>query len=151
MIQFQTHQVSFLLKHRRILRLWIEQTIKDYSIQPDNICFIFCSAAYLLQMNQQFLGHSYYTDVITFPYECQEGFISGDIFIDVETVKDNSKLYGSSYVEEIHRVMIHGVLHLLGQDDLTEQEQKQMHLKEDKALAQLEVIISSYDSKKLSN
>lgn len=101
----------------------------------DEINYIFCSAQHLLEMNRQFLGHDYFTDIITFDYsELKEGFVAGDIFIDVETVADNARLYGASRREEMLRVVVHGLLHLCGQKDKSPRANKQMHRKEDKYL-----------------
>ena len=87
-------------------------------------------------MNRQFLGHDYYTDVITFDYgERREGWVSGDVFIDVETVADNARRYGATRREEMLRVMVHGLLHLCGQKDKTPRTNAQMHRKEDRYLA----------------
>ena len=98
--------------------------------------YIFCSAQRLLEMNRQFLGHDYYTDIITFDYSDLkgEGIIHGDIYIDVETVADNARQYGATRLEEMRRVVVHGVLHLCGQKDKTPRANAQMHHKEDKYL-----------------
>ena len=101
-----------------------------------DVSYIFCSAQRLLEMNRQYLGHDYFTDVITFDYSDRKGarVISGDIFIDVETVADNARLYGFSTLQEMRRVVVHGVLHLCGQGDKTPRTNAQMHRKEDKYL-----------------
>lgn len=100
--------------------------------------YIFCSAARLLEMNRQFLGHDYYTDVITFDYSDRKGarIVSGDIFIDVETVADNAREYGAAKLTEMRRVVVHGLLHLCGQKDKTPRANAQMHRKEDCYLRQ---------------
>ena len=87
-------------------------------------------------MNIDFIGHDYFTDVITFDYSDLkgEGIVSGDIFIDVDTVKDNARIYGATFTSEMHRIIVHGVLHLCGQKDKTPRAEKQMHRKEDKYL-----------------
>jgi len=94
------------------------------------------SAQRLLEMNRQYLGHDYFTDVITFDYSDRRGtrIVSGDIFIDVETVRDNARLYGARPLEEMRRVVVHGVLHLCGQGDKTPRTNAQMHRKEDRYL-----------------
>ena len=101
-----------------------------------DVSYIFCSAERLLEMNRQFLGHDYYTDVITFDYSDLRGSrtVAGDIFIDVETVADNARLYGADRLTEMRRVVVHGVLHLCGQKDKTPRANRQMHAKEDKYL-----------------
>ena len=90
-------------------------------------------------MNRQFLGHDYFTDVITFDYSDRKGerVVAGDIFIDVETVADNARIYGATKLHEMRRVVAHGLLHLCGQKDKTPTAERQMHRKEDKYLAQL--------------
>lgn len=101
-----------------------------------DVNYIFCSAERLLEMNRQFLGHDYYTDVITFDYSDRRKnrTVAGDIFIDVETVADNARIYGASRLEEMRRVIVHGLLHLCGQKDKTPRTNAAMHRKEDKYL-----------------
>ena len=112
----------------------------DYSIAE--ISYVFCSAERHRAMNIEFLGHDYFTDIITFDdSNLREGYIAGDIFIDIETVADNARLYGATARQEMLRVIVHGVLHLCGQKDKTPRAEKQMHKKEDKYLALLEEII----------
>ena len=95
-----------------------------------------CSAERLLEMNRQYLGHDYFTDVITFDYSDRRGTrtVAGDIFIDVETVADNARIYGATTLQEMRRVVVHGLLHLCGQRDKTPRTERQMHRKEDKYL-----------------
>ena len=101
-----------------------------------DVTYIFCSSAVHRQMNIDYIGHDYFTDVITFDYSDLkgEGYVSGDIFIDVETVADNARIYGSTARQEMLRVVVHGLLHLCGQKDKTPRAEKQMHRKEDKYL-----------------
>ena len=98
--------------------------------------YIFCSAERLLEMNRQYLGHDYFTDVITFDYSDRRRTrtVAGDIFIDVETVADNARIYGATTLQEMRRVVVHGLLHLCGQRDKTPRTERQMHRKEDKYL-----------------
>ncbi len=110
----------------------------DYLITSENkkkgdISFIFCSDEYLLKMNNEYLSHDYYTDVITFDYT-EEDIISGDIFISTDRVKENASKYKIDFENELQRVMIHGVLHLTGYKDKTEAEKKQMTEKENQYL-----------------
>lgn len=95
-----------------------------------NISVIFCSDEYLLKINEQYLGHNYYTDIVTFDY-VEKSVISGDLFISVDRVAENAEKYGNSFIEELHRVLIHGVLHLVGYKDKTTEEQSLMRDKED--------------------
>ena len=105
---------------------------------PGDVSYIFCSAQRLLEMNRQWLGHDYFTDVITFDYSDRKapGSVSGDIFIDVETVADNAREYGAAKLTEMRRVVVHGLLHLCGQKDKTPRANAQMHRKEDHYLRQ---------------
>lgn len=95
-----------------------------------DISVIFCSDEYLLKINEQYLGHNYYTDIVTFDY-VEKSVISGDLFISVDRVAENAEKYGNSFIEELHRVLIHGVLHLVGYKDKTTEEQSLMRDKED--------------------
>ena len=95
---------------------------------------ILSSDAYLLDINRQYLNHDYYTDVISFDY-CEENVISGDIFISVDTVADNAKEYGTTFENELERVMIHGVLHFVGYNDKSDEESKTMRAKENQYLS----------------
>ncbi len=110
----------------------------DFLIENENkkegeINFIFCSDNYLLDMNKTYLKHDYFTDVITFDY-CENEILSGDIFISIDRIKENAKLYNVSFNQELHRVMIHGLLHLVGYNDKTDEEQKEMTDKENEYL-----------------
>ena len=91
---------------------------------------IFCSDPYILDINQRYLQHDYFTDIITFDY-CEGKVLSGDLFISIDTVRENAAEYGASFEEELNRVMVHGLLHLIGYDDHTPAEQQEMRSKED--------------------
>jgi rRNA maturation RNase YbeY len=99
-----------------------------------DINFIFCSDEYLLKINKQFLNHDYYTDIITFDYS-SDTLLSGDLFISVERVLENSKIYKTVFQEELRRVMIHGILHLMGYKDSTNEESQKMREAENGALS----------------
>jgi probable rRNA maturation factor len=115
---------------------WLESVISNHNKHCAEISIIFCTDNYLLQINKNYLNHNYYTDVITFDYT--EGvFISGDIFISIDTVTDNAKQYSKSFINELCRVMVHGTLHLIGFNDKTDKQQSIMTAKEDEALAKL--------------
>ena len=111
--------------------------------QLGEISYIFCSDEQLLEINKEFLNHDYYTDIITFDYS-EADVISGDLFISIERIKDNAKTLKTSYQEELHRVIIHGVLHLLGYKDKTEVESENMRKLEDECL----LILSTYINEK---
>ena len=133
---FITEGISFILKKKLILRNWVIQTIESEGKKEGKICFVFCNDEYLLKMNNRYLHHDTYTDVITFDYSEGET-ISGDILISIERVKENAVKYKVKFDDELHKVMIHGVLHLLGYKDKTPGDITLMRLKEDYYLSLL--------------
>lgn len=136
-VRYYNDGCAYRLPQKRRTTAWLHEVARAEGYEVGEVCYIFCSAARLLEMNRQYLGHDYYTDVITFDYGDRHGArrISGDIFIDVETVADNARLYGASRLEEMRRVVVHGLLHLCGQGDKTPRTNRQMHRKEDRYLA----------------
>ncbi len=102
--------------------------LKEQKIKGD-ITFVFCSDDYLLKLNKDYLQHDYFTDIITFDY-CEKNIISGDIFISIDRIKENARQYNVTFENELQRVMIHGVLHLVGYKDKSEEEKKIMREKE---------------------
>lgn len=135
-VKYHTEDCNYRLEARRNVREWLHAVALQEGYRIEDINYIFCSAERHRAMNVAFLGHDYFTDIITFDYsELGEGFVAGDIFIDVETVADNARLYGATRREEMLRVVVHGLLHLCGQKDKTPRAEKQMHRKEDKYLA----------------
>lgn len=131
-IQF-SFQTNYPLKSRTKIKQWIKQVIEAKGKKTGNITYIFCDDEYLLEVNKQYLQHDYYTDVITFDY-VENDLISGDIFISTDRVRENALPFGSSETEELHRVIIHGALHLLGLKDKSEKEASQMRQAENEAL-----------------
>lgn len=131
-IQF-SFQTNYPLKSRTKIKQWIKQVIEAKGKKTGNITYIFCDDEYLLEVNKQYLQHDYYTDVITFDY-VENDLISGDIFISTDRVRENALAFGSSETEELHRVIIHGALHLLGLKDKSEKEASQMRQTENEAL-----------------
>jgi probable rRNA maturation factor len=121
---------------KRSTSSWLSAVAKSYGKKLGEVSVVFCSDNYLLSVNKQYLKHDFYTDVITFDY-CEGNVISGDIMISVDTVLANSVTYGSTFPEELHRVIVHGLLHLIGFDDQDEDQQKKMKEAENKALALL--------------
>lgn len=118
------------------LRKWIKSVAADYDKQVGNVCYLFCNDERILEVNRQYLQHDYYTDIITFDY-CEDNIISGDMFISLDTVRSNAEQYGEDFQQEFLRVVIHGILHLCGQDDKTDETQEEMTRKENLALAKL--------------
>ena len=131
-IQF-SFQTNYPLKSRTKIKQWIKQVIEAKGKKTGNITYIFCDDEYLLEVNKQYLQHDYYTDVITFDY-VENDLISGDIFISTDRVRENALAFGSSETEELHRVIMHGALHLLGLKDKSEKEASQMRQAENDAL-----------------
>lgn len=134
-ISFFNDSCNYKPAGKRLISEWLVEVALSEGFLITDISYIFCSAERLLEMNRQFLGHDYYTDVITFDYGSRRDRIaSGDIFIDVETVADNARIYKTSRRTEMLRVIVHGLLHLCGQKDKTPRTEAQMHRKEDKYL-----------------
>ncbi len=123
------------IDERRITR-WIQAVAAGYGFSVGQLNYIFCSDERELQVNRDFLGHDYYTDVITFDYSTPST-IAGDIFISLDTVRSNAEQVGVPFLDELHRIIIHGALHLTGQGDKTPETKAQMTAKEDQALALL--------------
>ena len=137
MINFFNKCDVFKVTNKTLLRSWIRDTILDNSRKVGDINIIYCTDPYLLEMNNKYLHHNYFTDVITFDtsdYFEKNDKISGDIFISIDTVKANALEYNTTFDEEFHRVTIHGVLHLLGFDDLNEEQSSEMRKMENKYL-----------------
>jgi rRNA maturation RNase YbeY len=130
-INFFNEDISFTLKRKGLVRNWIKNTVISENHRLKVLNFIFCSDAYLLNINKQYLKHDTYTDIVTFDNSDAELEIAGDIFISVERVKDNAKELNHDDTEELHRVMIHGTLHLLGYSDKNQFSKAQMTDKED--------------------
>lgn len=137
MIRFTSQDIDMpVLDERRISR-WIRAVAADYGFAVGNINYIFCSDERELEVNREFLGHDYYTDVITFDYSTPST-LNGDIFISLDTVRSNAEWVGTSFDNELLRILIHGVLHLTGQGDKTPETKAQMTAKEEKALAKVQ-------------
>lgn len=140
MVRYYNDQTNFRLRDKRKIASWLKAVAQEEGYALGDVTYIFCSSEVHRKMNIDFIGHDYFTDVITFDYSDLkgEGIVSGDIFIDVDTVKDNARIYGATFTSEMHRIIVHGVLHLCGQKDKTPRAEKQMHRKEDKYLKLLE-------------
>lgn len=136
MIKFNTDSIEMPALNERQITRWIKSVAADYGFAVGNINYIFCSDERELAVNREFLGHDYFTDVITFDYSTAST-LNGDIFISLDTVRSNAGMVGTSFEHELHRIIIHGVLHLTGQGDKTPETKAQMTEKEEKALAKL--------------
>lgn len=139
-ITFFSEGIHFRLPDEKGTTEWILAVLKGEGKSPEEINYIFCDDAYLLTLNQDYLGHDSYTDIITFDLrETADENISADIFVSIERVKDNASLLGEDWQRELHRVLIHGILHLLGHNDHTDAEKIMMRQKEDECLKQLNI------------
>ncbi len=139
MIDFNYEEVSENQIDENIIKSWIGKVITDYNSFLGSITYIFCNDDYILNINNQYLNHNYYTDIITFDY-CDGNTVSGDLFISIDTVLSNSIKFNTLFQEELNRVIIHGILHLLGFKDKTDQEAKTMRTLENQALKLLKTI-----------
>lgn len=133
-IHFFSEGITFKPKEIRKLKNWIKQVVSKEQNSLKELNFIFCDDQYLHQINVEYLQHDTFTDIITFDNSDTEKLIEGDIFISVERVEENAQKFALSFDEELHRVMIHGVLHLLGYQDKTSKEKAKMRAKEDEYL-----------------
>jgi len=128
MIEYH-YENNFILEDSEKIRIWIEEVIKKEKKIVGDITYIFCDDDYLLERNKEFLNHNTLTDIITFNY-CIDNNISSDIMISIDRVKENSTIFENSFNEELKRVMIHGILHLIGYNDKSEKEEELMRKKE---------------------
>lgn len=133
-ITYYTEEVKLPKLKKRAVNDWIKEVAAKHGKTIGNISYIFCSDEKMLEVNRQYLQHDYYTDIITFDYT-EKDRLSGDIFISLDTVKSNSNQFGTLYIEELHRVIIHGILHLCGINDKGPGEREIMAEEENRALA----------------
>lgn len=146
MIKFFSEDIRFDLKNKRKISAWLKAVAAENAYVIGDMNYIFCSDDYLLDINKQFLGHDYYTDIITFDnsedYLLEKGRpgVSADIYISLDTVKANGQEYGDGFERELKRVIVHGLLHLIGYDDVTPAKQKKMRAAENRALGLFETM-----------
>ena len=133
MITYTTDSIEMPALDERKVNRWIRAVAADYGFAVGKINYICCSDERELAVNREFLGHDYYTDVITFDYSTPST-LNGDIFISLDTVRSNAEMVGTSFENELLRILIHGVLHLTGQGDKTPETKIEMTAKEEKAL-----------------
>ena len=134
MVRYFSEDIEFNFKGRRANNRWLSAVASGEGRKIGEVNVVFCSDPYLLDVNRKYLGHDYYTDIITFDY-CEGPILSGDLFISIDSVRENALFYGTSFDEELHRVIVHGILHLVGYDDGTDEEKKTMREKEDAYLS----------------
>ncbi len=138
-IRFSVQSGDFELLEAPKVQKWLSEVVKRRGKSVGNINYLFCGDEYLLGVNRQYLQHDTYTDIITFDYVAG-GLVSGDIMISVERVGENATGFGVPFEQELHRVIVHGVLHLLGQGDKSEAEAAEMRRQEEEALALWDVM-----------
>lgn len=134
-IRYFSEDTNFTIQHPRTTARWLKSVASHEKVELGEINFIFCSDAYLADLNREYLSHDYYTDILTFDNMSGDEPISGDIYISVDRVRDNAAGFGVSFDEELHRVMVHGILHLIGYSDKSMTKRKVMKKKEDAYLS----------------
>ena len=130
MIAYYTQDTDFVFKGKQFNNKWLRMVAESDIKRIGDISIIFCSDNYILDINMKYLQHDYFTDVITFDY-CEGDKLSGDLFISVDTVRENAKLYNTDFNDELNRVMVHGILHLIGYDDHSQKDKQLIRKKED--------------------
>ena len=139
MVSFYFEDTKFVFRQKTLTRKWLKLVAESEICRLGDISVIFCSDNYILDINRKYLGHDYFTDIITFDY--REGDrLSGDLFISVDSVGENAVEYGTEFNEELNRVIVHGLLHIIGYDDHTEEETAVMRAKENYYLSLRELL-----------
>ena len=136
-VKFYLADIKFVLNHKRQLKKSIEFLFSDQNKDLKSLTYVFTSDEYLLKINQDFLKHDYFTDVITFTLSAEKDKIEGEVYISIDRVKDNAKQLTTDFLSELHRVMIHGALHLCGHKDKSKKEEMTMRKLEEKYLSKL--------------
>lgn len=134
MIHFYSADCRVPIRDRVAHRNWLNTTATERGFSIDYLAFVFCSDDYLLEMNNKYLQHDYFTDIITFPLVSETGLVNAECYLSVDRIKDNAKANGCTFAVELRRVMVHGLLHLIGEDDKSQESQRNMRLAEEKAL-----------------
>lgn len=133
-INFYNHEIEFSVKNPSHVKNWLKEVATQEGLKIDELSYIFCSDDYLLNINQQYLDHDTYTDIITFDLTDEKGVVNGEVYISVDRVADNAKKFKNTLEDELHRVIVHGLLHLIGYDDKNPAEKAGMREKEDACL-----------------
>lgn len=134
-VHFFYEDVEFRLRTTRHTKFWIKKVINSEKRKLGELNYIFCSDPFLAQLNTQYLKHNTYTDIITFDSNDGNDFIQGDIYISVDRVRENALKFKTDFPQELHRVIIHGILHLIGYSDKSRQAKNEMRKKEDAYLS----------------
>ena len=130
MIRYFQEDIRFDLKQKMQNNRWLKMVAGSEMRRIGAVNIIFCSDNYILDVNMRYLQHDYFTDIITFDY-CEKDILSGDLFISIDSVRENALFYGVPFADELDRVMVHGLLHLIGYDDHTDEQIREMRAKED--------------------
>ena len=136
MITYNSDGIAMPKFRKRDISAWIRAVAKSHGRRVGDVGYMFVDDEKILEVNREYLGHDYYTDVITFDFD-EDDIVSGDIVISLDTVRSNAELFGKTYDDELHRVIIHGILHLCGINDKGPGEREIMEAEENKALALL--------------
>lgn len=139
MISYFFEDTAFIYKGKARNNRWLKLVAESEIRRIGEVNIIFCSDRYILDINLRYLQHDYFTDIITFDY-CEGEKLSGDLFISVDSVRENAVFYGTEFDEELHRVIVHGLLHLIGYDDHSEEDKKTMRSKENYYLSLRELV-----------
>ena len=129
MVRYFFEDTDFVFKPKKINNLWLKTVAESEVKKIGQVNIIFCSDNYILDINQKYLQHDYFTDIITFDY-CENDVLSGDLFISVDSVRENAVFYKTEFTDELNRVIVHGLLHLIGYDDHSDEDIKMMRFKE---------------------
>ena len=135
MVSFFTEDISFPFKEKRLTSRWLKFVAESEAKRLGDISIIFCSDNFILDVNIKYLQHDYFTDIITFDY-CEGNRLSGDLFISIDSVRENAAFYGTEFADELNRVIVHGLLHLIGYDDHSDADIAVMRSKENYYLSQ---------------
>lgn len=135
MVSYFTEDISFSFKEKRLTSRWLKFVAEREGKRLGDVAVIFCSDKYILDINIKYLQHDYYTDIITFDY-CEGSRLSGDLFISIDSVRENASFYGVEFADELNRVVVHGLLHLIGYDDHTPEDIAVMRAKENNYLSE---------------
>ena len=139
MVSYFNEDIKFDFKEKRLTNRWLKLVAESEIRRLGDISIIFCSDNYILDVNMKYLQHDYFTDIITFDY-CDGDTVSGDLFISIDSVRENAAFYGTEFKDELNRVIVHGVLHLIGYDDHSEEDIKEMRAKENYYLSLRELV-----------
>lgn len=139
-ITFFSHNDDFVLHDEEKIKLWLGSVVESNGKHVGRLSYVFCTDDVMINYNRRFLNHDTYTDIITFDYTEADN-VSGDIIISIDRVRENAENFGVSFTDELHRVLVHGVLHLLGQGDKNDEDAAEMRRRENIAINALDNIL----------